>query len=504
MTDASSLLDILRGNRPAPSPSASPAASSSTVAATASSQAQPVAATLAAPNRPSESATSGSNDLDRLFQAFANPLQAPLMSPLPAPSPGQVEKKATTVAALEALVGQQSHSSAQKEQAKLNGSGQEHHQQSASLLGLLQGMGSKARVEPAATSEPTAAEESVQKQYSNKSTAATTLLSTLVGNGNASSPDSERASRKQDGTADESDAKDKKRARKSPVLPLEEPEKTNVPEQTEPAAPEPPSVKQPAQAPMPQFQRFVSPFDILEQTFAKEQEEKKRQAGQQKQSTLRVSSAPGPKPSQSSPRQRLSSVPAHVATVSPARPSVDSRVDAQDASPPVDLLPRHLLASAYVVKSSTRSHGQKLHNPAGQRQSVEIDVTKSHLNSISTRPIVHTPVSLFAVEAKAPRASSKIGVWSHGLVYVPGKGKIRVIDRETGHRTLIKAHKRDVLDLAVAPNADAATGKRAIATVGADGKLCIYTVPDRFDEQTANEGPGCVSILFLSEAVLDS
>lgn len=508
MTDAASLLEILRGTK---SP---PVSTPSTHTTTASHETVPSATPSTA--QPAAGPSSGSNDLDRLFRAFANPhsasganngpnqtanpnladaLLSSVRSPAPPPpEPAQVERKATTIAALEALIGggQQQQPSQTPPQDSVGGNSSSSTRasattaresdsasntvQSASLLSLLQGMGGGNKSSAASSSRP-------ESTTDNPTPVKTPIKSTHV----SQTPRSEQ----RDSPAKISSAQ---QHRSNGVKQATAPSKPTTPVSTVHQGSTRSTVQDSTQPHAP-FKQFVSPFDILDQTYAKEQREKKRATSQ--------SPAPGNATSSthavaednkdveriSTPSKTAAQTPPSSSSAAQKHENTASPVSAQIPPTPATLS-RDLLASQYVPSPLPTipvwaPTGLRMPSPdASGPQQLTIDLTLEHQESLSPLPVQHTPVSIFAVEPRAPGAVNKIAIWSHGIAYATGsKGKVRVIDRESGSRLLVKSHKKELIDLVVAAESHSGGSelprKRAIASAGADNRIFVCEVDDK-------------------------
>lgn len=216
-------------------------------------------------------------------------------------------------------------------------------------------------------------------------------------------------------------------------------------------------------------------------------------------------------------RPPLSSVPAHIRTPSSARPalSVTSSSDTsepgspsllQTSSAPVALaqvasgptsptsLPTSYLAAQYLSPSPSAApswapSGVRLPrsaHPPDAPQHLSILLTEPHLDSLApTLPQV-TPITLLSIPPAFLGARRTAAIWELGIVYATGaKGRVRVIDRESGATVLLKGGKKDgeVRDVQVAPYATK-EGRRSIACVNGAGAVAVWEVRDGF----ASEG----------------
>ncbi|GJN94631.1 hypothetical protein Rhopal_007714-T1 [Rhodotorula paludigena] len=263
------------------------------------------------------------------------------------------------------------------------------------------------------------------------------------------------------------------------------------------AAPSPPSISDDSK-PVPTTKgpnfSFASPFEALEKL---------------RQDERRASPVAA--------RSPLSSVPAHIRTPSTARPalSVTSSSDtsepgspsllqtlnapvalAQVASGPTSPtpLPTSYLAAQYLSPSPSAApswapSGVRLPrsaHPPDAPQHLSILLTEPHLDSLApTLPQV-TPITLLSIPPAFLGARRTAAIWERGIVYATGaKGRVRVIDRESGATVLLKGGKKDgeVRDVQVAPYATK-EGRRSIACVNGAGAVAVWEVQDGF----ASEG----------------
>lgn len=212
---------------------------------------------------------------------------------------------------------------------------------------------------------------------------------------------------------------------------------------------EPPA---PAQSPF----TFISPFDLLA-----------------KGAALSPPSAP-------------SSLPHHIAAPQPiSTASEDERpsLDAVVPSTPTATLERALLAYNYLPPTPINAPSYAL---TGLRlppnsHTLRIDVRAENVESLDVGPrVAVVPITLFAIPLEwIPGA--KAGVWARGICYATKAGKIRVIDRVSGARLLLKGHTGGVEDLVVAKRSEEKT--RTLASVGKEGKLIVWSVSDAFEAE---------------------
>lgn len=202
---------------------------------------------------------------------------------------------------------------------------------------------------------------------------------------------------------------------------------------------------------------FISPFDLLAQGAA-----------------LSPPSAP-------------SSLPPHIAAPPPisTASSDDERFTLPPVLPPVPASTtsdeRALLAYAYLPPTPLDALS---YAPTGLRlpassETLRIDVRAENVESLDVGPrVAVVPITLFSIPLEwAPGA--KAGVWARGICYATKAGKIRVIDRVSGARLLLKGHVGGVEDLAVARGSEGE--RRTLASAGREGKLIVWSVSDAFE-----------------------
>ncbi|KAK4047822.1 hypothetical protein OIV83_005165 [Microbotryomycetes sp. JL201] len=424
MTDASQLLNLLRGvsSPPATSSAAAPALS-------------PTAAT---------SPPAATSDVDRLFAAFASPHPSTTQRST-SPSFGNPSQSRT--AAITSPL-----------PASVTDSASTPHSASAStsLLSLLQRMGSPSAVMSSTPSNPQLAPESppLPGPQPRKSLDASTLLARM----SQPPPDPSAI---------------------APELPVADGQRGLVSPAATEAGLSPPPAK---------FSNFVSPFDALEQSYAKDQAIKaNKQAASDEESArstpvnrLRDTLSPAPGARLASTRSVASSdagelTPSH----EPSSPAVKQKL-----SPRTSLLAHSYLPAATSEAEPNDTVGLRLPRNDAIPQTLTIDISDKLLDSLSTEVVTTTPVALFNVVMKRP-AGQIVGVWDRGFVYATSKGKARVIDKDSGTRVLLKAHKMDLIDLQVAKKVGP-DGTRSIVTISQDDKLILWMVPNHCTEATAS------------------
>ncbi|KAK4695398.1 hypothetical protein P7C70_g8556, partial [Phenoliferia sp. Uapishka_3] len=252
---------------------------------------------------------------------------------------------------------------------------------------------------------------------------------------------------------------------------------------------------------------FISPFDVLAQTSPEPPKPKTRKA-----STSEVPSPASRTTSRTNLHadQQLSSIDALFSSATPP-PSSAAPPPASNDSPQASSLhstisdqtfDRSLLASS-VISAGSDSDGNDFEQPdwapvgipvvGGEGRTVRIDVTSQNKETVDPRKVDVTPVTLFAIQPKWERGV-RIGAWGRALSYGTKHGKVRVIDRVTGAKLLLKGQTVGVVDLAIAPapedstNPDNGEAKkvRAVASVGLDNRLLVWKAPEEF--QTNDPG----------------
>jgi hypothetical protein len=97
---------------------------------------------------------------------------------------------------------------------------------------------------------------------------------------------------------------------------------------------------------------------------------------------------------------------------------------------------------------------------------------------VEVTPITRSPTP---VQASTGRMLALPG---STIAYVTKGGRLRILDRATGARLLLKLHSEVIVDVEAAPIAGG-DGMVHVATCGRDGKLIICRVPKSFTEKTA-------------------
>ncbi|GAA5866981.1 hypothetical protein JCM3774_003744 [Rhodotorula dairenensis] len=311
------------------------------------------------------------------------------------------------------------------------------------------------------------------------------------------------------------------------------------PEAVEPAAK---SASQPAAAaPSAPVFTFVSPFDFLESTRSppppatvSTPQAAQIESGQQQRASdgLSPNQLPTPTDSVGSPgsrdpvgtarREAAFSPTAILTSAAAVAPNASSPVSVMSASEVLSTpsgkatiaaaeggpstFPREYLASAYIPSTpapapSWAPLGVRLPRraslPYDAPQHLTISTSDPHREALVPSPPEVTPIALFSVPAEDRRSLARrrtAGIWEHGIAYASagsGKHRIRVIDRESGAKVLLKGKKdeKEVVDLQV--DRSSRDGKRRIACVSNGGTLSVWQVPDRFDNE-AEASQQCV------------
>ncbi|BGP35964.1 hypothetical protein JCM10296v2_007816 [Rhodotorula toruloides] len=495
------LLSILRGT--APPPPAPPAQRPpSTASASVYATAPPT------PAQPGQSRQP--NPLEQLLRTFSHPhpsSQTSTGSPAPAaqPVPPQLQHRQTEQGAMAGVT-------------SVQGAGQAKAGDSGSLLSLFHGTKSP----PAAGLAPAqlagqgegSSEGVLKSPTSPRGGNAKDLLGLLMGGSAGQATTQDKASAQEVGGAATSTSGEQEGLANLRSQPREA---TSAPQPAPPAS---------STGQTPNF-AFVSPFDVLDKT---------RQAEQSQPPSL------GPlSPGTSAPHPILpphSSLPQHIRPTSSSRPTT-SESDGSEispVSPPLSasangalrplttkyLSIAHLPPSPPFAAPSWAPIGLRLPrsaippSDASGPQHLSIPLVEPHRESlVSPKPEI-TPVALLSVPTPSVhddddlfrRSRRTAGIWDGGIAYATagGKGRVRVIDRESGAKVLLKGGKkeREIVDLAISPKAMDGD-ERLVATVGKDGRLSVWKVPDSFNNEEAAERE-CVRILecFASGASSDS
>ncbi|GAA6057937.1 hypothetical protein JCM3770_004443 [Rhodotorula araucariae] len=203
------------------------------------------------------------------------------------------------------------------------------------------------------------------------------------------------------------------------------------------------------------------------------------------------------------PQLPLSSVPVHVRV-----PSGSDSSEATSAPQPLALagapgatgqITQAYLAAQYLAAGGSSASSLPDAAPAGLRlprsaypphetQHLTITLAEAHAESLAPSIPPTTPITLLPLPAAFPAARRSAGIWPRGIAYATagGKGRVRIIDRETGARVLLKGAKSgDIRELRVSPYI--VGGRRTIATVTEDGALAVWTVADAFENEEQAE-----------------
>ncbi|TNY22338.1 Proteophosphoglycan ppg4 [Rhodotorula diobovata] len=201
------------------------------------------------------------------------------------------------------------------------------------------------------------------------------------------------------------------------------------------------------------------------------------------------------------PPPPLSSVPSHVRAQSPTSGSDTSEATTSTSVrapvvPPAAadgvITHEHLAAQCLSPDAAssppdTTFPGLRLPrsaHPPTEPQHLSISLADAHADSLAPSLPPTTPITLLSLPGAFPGAQRAAGLWEGGIAYATGggKGRVRVIDRESGARVLLKGSKSgDVKELRVAPGA--VGGRRRIATVSEEGVAAVWEVADSFGSE---------------------
>ncbi|GAA5831641.1 hypothetical protein JCM11251_000778 [Rhodosporidiobolus azoricus] len=207
-----------------------------------------------------------------------------------------------------------------------------------------------------------------------------------------------------------------------------------------------------------------------------------------------------PRPSTSSASS--SALPTHflasqyLPTASPSSPSASSPLRASFAPPSSS-------SSTTARRPSYAPSGLRLPRPSlssTRGQALSITLTEAHLESLAPHPASATPITLMESKGEyveGEGAMRKAGLWEGGIVYATKKGRVRVIERESGARGLLKLNDGrkkgkgaeqgkddEVADLRIAPGVkkdQAGSDWRHVAIVSREGRVVVWAVSERFD-----------------------
>ncbi|BGP58666.1 hypothetical protein JCM8202v2_006335 [Rhodotorula sphaerocarpa] len=248
----------------------------------------------------------------------------------------------------------------------------------------------------------------------------------------------------------------------------------------------------PKSAPAPVFS-FVSPFDYLEST---------RPARKDDAPTVRSPlSAPSPT---TQTDNGAAAPPVAPAVPSPSETEVGASSVVKSTGPRATSMPRTYLAANYLPRTPAPAPSwaplgvrlpRRVSLPYDAPQHLTISTSDPHLEAlVPTAPEV-TPIALFPVPAGDRESSAgaarrrTAGIWEYGIAYASaggtGKHRVRVIDRESGAKVLLKGKRdeKDIVDLQVEQVEARPGAKRRIACVGREGRLSMWEVPDRFEDE---------------------
>ncbi|GAA5861626.1 hypothetical protein JCM1840_005212 [Sporobolomyces johnsonii] len=534
MADAANLLSILRGTAPAPAPPRPPSPTSLYTTAPTSASASIHSINAQPSPQPPASAAQAQHELERLFQsAFSTPHPSSFASSLPLP-------------------GAPSNPPQQHQQSMQAATGAGAGAASNALLSLLQGVGSPAEA-PMPTPQSTELLAQPQAPQSPPGGNAQALLAQLMGEarsplsppppvglaqiamGGSTSP--ARLALATPSTAGQDHAREQAEASTREAA-LAATEQATPTKSTSAAVLG--STSSPAKSPVsaPNFS-FASPFDFLAQTHAQDQAAKRLHAhepvsptSQSQQTRLPLSSLPphlrastddarprsansgtsdeseehqGPPPPPvhsvmshashtSSPSATLPSSPTTAAL--PSSPSTVTSPTTSSTFPLTYLTTSHLpLPSSTPFAPSWAPQGLRIPRSAlapSSPQSLSIRLSDAHFDSLALMAPLVTPITLFNVPAAYTCGGAKTaGIWEGGIAYATKGGKIRVIDRESGARLLLKPLGRDKSELVCLEVAGGGKeGTRSVASASRDGRLTVWEVPEQFaDGETASYRP---------------
>ncbi|KAA1097812.1 hypothetical protein PGT21_020890 [Puccinia graminis f. sp. tritici] len=162
-----------------------------------------------------------------------------------------------------------------------------------------------------------------------------------------------------------------------------------------------------------------------------------------------------------------------------------------------------ILASPHPHRSTTENKEKQPKSNVGLRinssfppQELAISTGQANPEILYTaEPAPHVlPITLFP-SSMVFSPGNRVAV--DGFIsYATKAGRIRVIDQNSGARMLLRKHEGPVLDMCIGrpravvgdlnSNTTSSRRWRCIASAGSDGRLVIWKVPVRFDEDTAN------------------
>lgn len=98
-----------------------------------------------------------------------------------------------------------------------------------------------------------------------------------------------------------------------------------------------------------------------------------------------------------------------------------------------------------------------------------------------TDSAIISPISLFK-SSLVYSPALRMGTWSNGICYATRKN-LRVIDRESGARILLKAHQVGIVQLGIGTLRGTGREGRWIASVDESGRLIVFCVPEKFSNE---------------------
>lgn len=512
---ADHLLSILRGTAPAPaapprSPHHQSTPSPSLSRHDSASQGQPTSSASNGSNAEERDSTAQRNPLEQLLRTFSQPRPSPSPSSLPTQGEADTEQAPTTTTT---------------------------SKDSATLLSLLKGSSSPA---PVPTSPPI-----TSPLLSPRGGNAKDLLGLLMGGSAPPSPAAAAApsssasgplaSTDPAATSPEETTEANEAQETGQTLGL-----TGMQEEAVAPAEAKNTASSSTTSAAPVF-TFVSPFDFLDSirspppppaTTANQTEDGQQQQQQQRDAAVPQSlptpvptptesvASPEPGPGRGDAGRRSFAASAPVAFVSaaasiPSAPSPTSILSASEVgaqsnatTPPNgggggagagSKFPHEYLASAYIPPApapapSWAPLGVRLPRraslPPNAPQHLTISASDPHHEALVPSPPEVTPIALFSVPADDRRSLARTrtaGIWERGIAYASaagsGKHRIRVIDRESGAKVLLKGKRdeKEVVDLQV--DRSSQDGQRRIACVANGGALSVWQVPDHFEDE---------------------
>ncbi|KAF9182795.1 hypothetical protein BGZ51_004449 [Haplosporangium sp. Z 767] len=140
------------------------------------------------------------------------------------------------------------------------------------------------------------------------------------------------------------------------------------------------------------------------------------------------------------------------------------------------LLPPHSAWNHRVQKlakgSSSIPDGVYLSHP-GSGTTTIYDIGMDNLDAIFSEDLETIPITLIPTDVTYNHG--KMVAVSKGYIsYAAKGGKIRVIQQAHGHRTLLRGHTEQVIDMAFSSDVQSLTGMQLLATVGKDSRIIIW------------------------------